>query len=60
MINEAMPSSLVAMQGYVLVCPITPASDCLFEQSHPTVVLTSFAGVFLQGRLDQEADPTQK
>lgn len=60
MINEATASSLVAMQGYVLVCPVIPASDHLFEQSHRTVILTSFTGLSLQGRLDQEADPTQK
>lgn len=61
MINEAMVSPVVAMQGYVLVHPIIPTSDGLFELSCCLVViLTNFALVSLQGELGQEADPTQK
>lgn len=44
MINEAMVSPLVAMQVYVLVQPIIPTSECLFELSCcPVIILTNSA-----------------
>lgn len=61
MINEAMVSFLVAVQGYILVHPIIPTSDWLFELSCcPVIMPTNFAQVSLRGKLDQKADPTLK